>query len=150
MYWPRQPITRRQLSGVVFGILVSCTGIGAVAQPGTDGNDVVVSDKCRPLSVHVPAPDVAYQPGIDIKGKAVVPADLGSVPAIVAPDRFTVDIDINLSDRFGIPGDPTFFDPTATVGTLSVRSLHNQPQLEFNGQLLPTTPELLTGKGCAD
>ena len=143
-------IIRRPVSGIACAIIVSCAGGGAAAQPGTDGNVVVISDKCKPLSVHVPTPDVAYQAGVDINGKAVVPADLGAAPAIAAPDSITVDIDINLSDRFGIPGDPTFYDPTATVGTLSVRSLHNQPQLEFNGQLLPTTPELLTDKNCAD
>ena len=32
---------------------------------------------CARLVAHRPAPDVAYQPGVDVYGREVVPADLG-------------------------------------------------------------------------
>jgi hypothetical protein len=36
----------------------------------------VTEADCRRLVLHEPAPDVAYQPGVDVRGKEVAPADL--------------------------------------------------------------------------
>ena len=35
---------------------------------------------------HEPAPDVAYQPGVDVHGRAVAPADLNGGSQIELPD----------------------------------------------------------------
>lgn len=37
---------------------------------------VVGSDTCRRLTTHIPAADVEYKPGVDLKGRPVAPADL--------------------------------------------------------------------------
>lgn len=39
---------------------------------------VVGRTTCRALTAHQPAPGVAYQPGVDVHGKPVAPADLPS------------------------------------------------------------------------
>lgn len=143
-------IGRCRIGGALVGLLSLCAGLCVVGQAHAGGEILTTKGDCVRPTRHVPAPDVAYQPGVDVNGKPVVPADLGGTTMFMSPDAFDIDIDINLSDRFAIPGDPTFYDPNATVGTLSVRSLGEQPRLEFNGQPQPTTPELHTGLGCAD
>ncbi len=143
-------IGRRRWGGAVCGLLSLCAGIGVTGHAHASGKLLTTKGDCvRPVP-HVPAPDVAYRPGVDVNGKPVVPADLGGTTMLVSPDAFDIDIDINLSDRFAIPGDPAFYDPNAMVGTLSVRSLDDRPRLEFNGQPLPATPQLQTGARCAD
>ena len=51
---------------------------------------------CQRLIQHVPAPDVAYQPGVDVHGKSVAPADLpSSGPTIPLPDQIQFNYTIN-------------------------------------------------------
>ena len=87
---------------------------------------------CARLVAHVPAPDVAYRPGVDVYGRAVVPADLGGAPRIELPETILIDIEIDLQARFGIPADPTQYDPDAEVGEVAYRD----GRFTFNGQPL--------------
>ena len=76
--------------------------------------------------------DVAYQPGVDVNGNAVAPADLNGGIQVVAPEDFTIDIEVELFERFGIPVDPDLFEATANIGKVEVR----HGRLYFNGQPL--------------
>ncbi len=87
---------------------------------------------CARLVAHVPGPDVAYQPGVDVYGREVAPADLGGAPRIELPETILIDIEIDLQARFGIPVDPTLYDPDAEVGEVAYRD----GRLTFNGQPL--------------
>ncbi len=87
---------------------------------------------CARLVAHVPDPDVAYQPGVDVYGRAVVPADLGGPPRIEVPETIFIDIEIDLLQRFGIPADPALYDPDAEVGEV----LYQDGRFTFNGQPL--------------
>ena len=60
---------------------------------------------CARLVAHVPAPDVAYEPGVDVYGREVVPADLGGAPRIELPETIVIDIEVDLQARFGTPED---------------------------------------------
>lgn len=50
-----------------------------VAEPDgePDLRDFFEPDDCRWLTRHIPDADVAYKPGVDVRGEPVVPADLG-------------------------------------------------------------------------
>ncbi len=87
---------------------------------------------CARLVAHVPGPDVAYQPGVDVYGRAVAPADLGGPPRIEVPETILIDIEIDLLGRFGIPADPALYDPDAEVGEV----LYKDGRFTFNGQPL--------------
>ncbi len=87
---------------------------------------------CARLVAHVPGPDVAYQPGVDVYGREVAPADLGGAPRIELPETILIDIEIDLQARFGIPVDPTLYDPDAEVGEV----LYKDGRFTFNGQPL--------------
>ena len=64
---------------------------------------VLDQSDCARLVRHVADADVAYQPGVDVHGNAVAPADLGGGAQIALPDRFEFPITVDLGDRLGIP-----------------------------------------------
>ncbi len=102
---------------------------GAAAQGATVA---ITKADCGYLVKHVPSADVAYQPGVDVNGNAVAPADLNGGIQVVAPEDFTIDIEVELFERFGIPVDPDLFEATANIGKVEVR----HGRLYFNGQPL--------------
>ncbi|MSO73034.1 MAG: hypothetical protein EXQ84_05425 [Rhodospirillaceae bacterium] len=90
-------------------------GLGTAARAET----VALSTAdCKKLEQHVPADDVTYKPGVDVRGKPVVPADLGGGSTIKIPDEIHIQIGIDLADRLarrearrtpsppGVPGAP--------------------------------------------
>ena len=52
---------------------------------------IITKADCAALVRHVAEPGVAYEPGVDVNGRPVVPADLGDTPEIKLPERFLVD-----------------------------------------------------------
>ncbi len=91
---------------------------------------------CARLVEHVPAPDVAYQPGVDAYGRTVAPADLsgslnGSTP-IQVPETLHIPIEIDLLARFGIPANPALYDADVPIGEV----VYRDGRLSFNGQPL--------------
>ncbi len=87
---------------------------------------------CARLVAHVPGPDMAYRPGVDVYGRAVAPADLGGPPRIELPEIILIDIEIDLLQRFGIPASPALYDGDAEVGEVAYRD----GRFTFNGQPL--------------
>ena len=83
---------------------------------------------CARLVAHVPAPDVAYRPGVDVYGREVAPADLGGAPRIELPETILIGIEIDLLARFGIP----VSHAGAEVGEVAYRD----GRFTFNGQPL--------------
>lgn len=89
---------------------------------------------CLKLVKHVPAPDVAYRPGVDVRGKPVVPADPEGVGKIVPPENFTIDITVRIDKRFGVPPTAELYRPEARIGAVTVEG----DKAYFNGQPLAT------------
>ncbi len=95
----------------------------------------ITPDECRYLSRHVADPGVAYQPGVDVRGRKVAPADLSGSdysPSIRPPKTIVIPIEIDLFDRFGIPANPALFKGDAEVGEV----IYDDGKLYFNGQRL--------------
>lgn len=101
-------------------------------------------DDCARLVQHRPTPDVAYQAGVDARGREVVPADLEGSPRITVPDHFLIPIEVDLADRLGIPSDPARFEDDALIGAVEVRG----EQLYFNGQPLQDDAEAELATRC--
>ncbi len=87
---------------------------------------------CARLVAHVPRPDVAYRPGVDVYGREVATADLGGAPRIELPKTILINIEIDLLQRFGIPANPALYDADAEVGEVAYRD----GRFTFNGQPL--------------
>jgi hypothetical protein len=77
------------------------------------------SADCRRLARHVPAPDVAYQPGIDARGLKVTPADLDDGSQLQLGNSITFDAAADLR-RFGLPANSPLLEPAVKIGTIRV------------------------------
>lgn len=94
-------------------------------------------EDCAGVVKHHPAPDVAYQPGVDADGNPVAPADLPGTPTLVLPPEIPVLISIDLQERFGLPANSALFEGNAGIGIATVDAAGN---VTFNGTKL-TDPE---------
>lgn len=76
--------------------MFACTSALA-DQVGVSGGGIYVTRKdCMALVAHHPAADVTYQPGVDVHGRYVAPADLpGSQPADILPGKLRFDVQVN-------------------------------------------------------
>lgn len=111
----------------------------AAAGPATA--QTIAERDCRRLERHVPAPDVAYRPGVDGRGRAVPPADLAAQPAIV-PERLTIHLGVDLQRRLGLPRDLIADLP------LGIIEIENGTAL-FNGRPLAPDTAAALAAACA-
>lgn len=101
---------------------------GVAAAP--DGGLVMSSQVCATLAGKTPGvPSADYQPGVDVNGNAVAPADLPSAAATPSVDNFPIEIDQRLANRFHLPPGAS---SKAILGYVTVRG----NQAYFNGQPL--------------
>ena len=109
--------------------------------------EIAISRKdCQRLVNHEPAPDVTYQPGVDVHGRPVAPADLGGGQQIQLPEVIYIPIEVLIQDKYGIPANSVLYDATALVGVVSVRG----NQVYFEDQPL-TDPEIVAlEEACRD
>jgi hypothetical protein len=121
--------------------------LAAVAWAAPASAEIAISRKdCQRLVSHEPAPDVAYQPGVDVHGRPVAPADLGGGQQIQLPDVIYIPIEVLIQDKYGIPANSVLYDATALVGVVSVRG----NQVYFEDQPL-TDPEIVAlEEACRD
>lgn len=119
----------------------------SVAWSAPSSAEIAISrTDCERLVRHEPAPDVAYQPGVDVHGRPVVPADLGGGQQIQLPDVIYIPIEVLIQDKYGIPANSVLYDATALVGVVSVRG----NQVYFEDQPL-TDPEIVAlEEACRD
>ena len=101
---------------------------------------------CTRIVRHVPAPDVAYRPGVDVRGRKVAPADLDGGLKVTPPEEFQIPITVDLQDRLGIPANPTLFEAEVKVGTVVYRN----GKAWFNGQPLATEHTNALAKLCRE
>lgn len=97
-------------------------------------------EDCLRLQRHVPDANVAYKPGMDVRGKPVAPADLGGGAQLNLPAEIAVIIEVDLAERYGLPVRPGLYDGKAQVGTVTVRDgtalFNGQPMHEFDQHLI--------------
>lgn len=92
---------------------------------------------CRNLVQHVPSADVAYQPGVDVYGKPVAPADLPGSAQIQMPSQITIPLTFNLAKTLNLktsqyPYNTLGAGTEGVLGTLTVEGNH----VLFNGKPL--------------
>jgi hypothetical protein len=110
----------------------------------------VTRQDCNQLVAHHPAPDVTYQPGVDVHGRPVAPADLpGSRNLQILPDRVTFDLKVNplaYGSRLSTsPGDK-FANTAMTVARIEVDLLSGA--LRLNGQPLDSEQTRIVTEAC--
>jgi hypothetical protein len=83
-------------SGVLVLMLMAGQTALADQVTVTGGTVYVTKSDCAALVQHHPAADVTYQPGTDVHGKYVAPADLpGNDLSNLVPDKIHFDVRVN-------------------------------------------------------
>ena len=122
----------RHRPAVRLAVLLACL---AWAGPAAAEDALTVNHTdCLKIVKHVPAADVAYQPGVDVRGRPVVSADVAGSNPIAVPKDFTIDITVRIDKRFGVPATSELFRPGANIGVVTVKG----DKVYFNGQPLAT------------
>jgi len=125
---------------ITAAMLLWCGAAAVAAEPTVRIADAT----CARLVEHRPAPDVAYQPGVDAHGKPVAPADLPGSGSLVLPEMIRVAITVDLQKRFGIPANSVLFEAEAEVGTVEFQG----DRLTFNGQPLGDAEARALAEAC--
>lgn len=125
---------RARVASAIVAALVTAAVLAALAWGEARAGVLVriTEADCRYLASHVAEPGVAYEPGVDVHGNAVVPADIDDGGGLELRRAFTIDIELDIAERLGIPGDSARFQDKANIGVLEVRGR----ELYFNGQRL--------------
>ena len=128
--------------GLICGIFAT-VGIGTVR-----ASEVIQISRadCRYLVRHQPAPDVAYEPGVDAYGQPVVPADLDGGNSLDLPDTIVIDVTALLAGQFNIPEDSPVFKQEARIGIAEVRN----GEVYFNGRPLGSAETRALTAACRD
>ncbi len=113
--------------------LTAATVAAAETPPAPEARLELTTAECRRLVVaHAPSADVAYRPGVDVYGRPVAPADLGSRPPLELPDRIVIDVLIPLRQVLGNRAPPRTEDSEVRLGEIVLEG----DRLSFNGQPL--------------
>lgn len=111
---------------------------------------VITKVDCSRLVRHTPAPDVAYQPGVDARGRTVAPADVPGSGADAIPGLLPEVLEIPLTIK---PLDGKAYathgtaDAEATLGTVSYDIARNT--FTFNGQPIGSEDQQELARACA-
>ena len=105
--------------------------IAATTSRAAERTIAIARSDCELAVRYVPPPGVAYQPGVDVSGRPVAPADLDDGRRLQLPDSIPVVITDDLRKQFGLPDDSPLFDSNAFVGIVELRL--SDGRLTFNG-----------------
>lgn len=123
----------RRRRAALAGAMLTLLAASPVAAQNGGGVDPRL---CQALVRHRPAPDVEYTPGVDVRGRAVAPADLpGSAGAGRQPlERFEIPVTPDFARRMGLPGGRA---GAAAPGNMEIgRLVIDGDRLTFNGQTI--------------
>lgn len=115
------------LTALALLATAAAVAVPAQAQEGGPVRVEITPLDCRPIDQGVAfnqAPGVEYQPGVDVAGRPVAPADVGGGYAIDLPEEIAFYIDLDMIERIrdrlpatagkGLKGE-------ATLGAVSIR-----------------------------
>lgn len=124
----------------VFGVAAAVLA-GA---PGAVSAAMLTQDVCEKLAKHEAANNVDYRPGVTVRGKRVVRADVRrrNDPS---PLPAAVDVTVLLQDRYGIPANPKLFKGEVPVSRFFVRS---DGVVNYAGQPLATEDQQAVSAVC--
>ena len=122
---PRVPIFCIGVTFVVLSLL------GGATSSAAERTIAIARSDCELAVRYTPPPGVAYQPGVDVNGHPVAPADLDGDRRLQLPESIPVVITDDLRKRFGLPDDSPLFDSNAFIGIVELGL--SDRRLTFNG-----------------
>jgi hypothetical protein len=114
----------------------------------------VRGSECQRLVQQASTTSATYTPGVDVRGKAVAPADLDGGSNLILPEAIDIQIGVDLADRLGVLASKSKglardqavrqampFEGKVPLGTITVKG----QDVFWNGErLLPQDQVLLT------
>lgn len=104
----------------------------------------VTKADCRNVVAHTPDSSVAYTPGVTADGRRVAPADLAGGARIKPPESFSIQINIDLQERFGLPANKGQYMGEVNAGKVE----YKDGKLTYNGQELATGSQNAIAEAC--
>ncbi|PZQ44076.1 MAG: hypothetical protein DI551_10890 [Micavibrio aeruginosavorus] len=98
-----------------------------------------IPPECRLLKEHAPSSDVAYQPGVDVHGKPVVPADINAAPMGLNQQTIVVPLTVDLAQRLQNQS----INGLQMEGTLGFLEIGPGGKVTYNGQDLTSRVHVL-------
>lgn len=102
---------------------------------------------CQRVQRHIARQDVAYKPGVNARGEAVVPADVND-NQLTLPDRIVLDISLPLQDLYAVTSPPKRSLQNAEVQIGKLEYDVSTGTLRFNDQKMGEAALLKIGKKC--
>lgn len=125
---------------ILLASLLALLAVAPVPPAAAEESYLTISeDDCARLARHYPADDVTYQPGRDVYGKPVVPADLDGASPLIMPQSVVIPIELELFERYGIPANQANFKGDVFIGEVVVDVASGRAI--FNGQPLQSEAE---------
>lgn len=124
--------------------------LSLLAGPALAETVTISTADCRRLAAHAPRADVTYQPGVDVRGKPVVPADLGGGSSVQIPDVIDIPITVDVAKRLGrgapgnILGSRSGLEGKLALGTLTLKG----NDAFWNGVQIQRQDEALMAEAC--
>ena len=121
-------------------------GISTGAQAAEDTAIRIAKSDCIRIVEHHPSADVAYQPGVDVRGKKVVPADVEASPNLrnIVPE--VIEFPVALNPLKG--GAARFGETSLEVGKVSFDM--KSRRATFNGKALTRSETRRISKKCRE
>ncbi|HSR56410.1 MAG TPA: hypothetical protein VLN73_09205 [Alphaproteobacteria bacterium] len=142
-------LTTRIFLSVALPFLATMPVLCPAARSADGVTLTVTRADCSRLVAHVPDPGVAYQPGVDVRGRPVAPADLGGGPALELPDEVYVPVTLDMLARYGLPANSKLYKLDDTlIGTARIRVKDGRAW--FNGVPLGTAEDHALARACQE
>ncbi len=83
--------------------IAALAALFAAATVAAEETKITITKKdCRKITRYTPPAGVTYQPGVDARGRRVAPADIGGGVKWKVPETVTIDIGIDLEEKYGL------------------------------------------------
>jgi hypothetical protein len=105
----------------------------------------VTKNDCRHVVAHTPDASVSYTPGSTADGRSVAPADLSGGYKVKPPETFSMDINIDLQERFGLPANKGQYMGELKAGKVEIED----GKAYYNGQELAAGAQNAVAEACA-
>ena len=126
--------------------LIAICVLAATVSTGHSATVTVTKADCRNVVAHSPDASVAYTPGVTADGRAVAPANLGGGYAVKPPESFSMDINIDLQERFGLPATKGQYMGEIKAGKVEIKN----GKAFYNGQELATGAQNEVARACRE
>ena len=135
-------------AGVAFqlgGIISAASAQTPETAGSTEGS--ISDEACRRLVRHVPDADVAYKPGVDVRGNSVAAAELPGTNTLKLPESIQFNLTVDVLSDYGVD-DHSPLRPTGEtiIGVVTFDLLSGA--LTFNGEPLGDLEQAVLAAAC--